>query len=127
MILFADPGDDNLDFVFLSMISCNGLTCGELRTFLHGLLMLLYLIVSISEAANMGSLKDDASELAARFEKLGVKNSSVRTEIYPPIEPYTTGMLSVSDKHTLYWEESGNPDGQVRSPWVEFQLFLGLR
>lgn len=60
----------------------------------------------------MGSLKDDASELAARFEKLGVKNSSVRAEIYPPIEPYTTGMLSVSDKHTLYWEESGNPEGQ---------------
>lgn len=63
----------------------------------------------------MGSLTDDASELAARFEKLGAKNSSVRAEIYPPIEPYTTGFLPVSDTHTLYWEESGNPEGQVRS------------
>ena len=31
---------------------------------------------------------------------------------YPPIEPYRTGFLPVSDKHTLYWEESGNPHGK---------------
>jgi len=67
------------------------------------------------ESAIMGLLKDDNSDLAARFEKLGVKNSSARAEIYPPIEPYTTGFLPVSDTHTLYWEESGNPEGQVRS------------
>ncbi len=31
---------------------------------------------------------------------------------YPEIEPYHTGFLKVSDLHTLYYEESGNPQGQ---------------
>jgi proline iminopeptidase len=32
-------------------------------------------------------------------------------ELYPPIEPYDAGMLSVSPIHTLYYEQSGNPEG----------------
>ena len=28
-----------------------------------------------------------------------------------PIEPYDSGMLNVSDRHRIYWEESGNPNG----------------
>lgn len=32
--------------------------------------------------------------------------------VFPPIEkPRRSGMLAVDDLHTLYWEESGNPDG----------------
>lgn len=31
---------------------------------------------------------------------------------YPPIEPYATGRLSVSDRHTLYYEQCGNPNGK---------------
>ena len=31
--------------------------------------------------------------------------------IYPEIEPYETGMLSVGSDHMLYWEQSGNPAG----------------
>jgi proline iminopeptidase len=31
--------------------------------------------------------------------------------LFPPIEPYRTGMLPVDELHTLYWEESGNPQG----------------
>lgn len=31
--------------------------------------------------------------------------------MFPPIEARRTGMLAVDDLHTLYWEESGNPDG----------------
>lgn len=31
---------------------------------------------------------------------------------YPPIEPYNQGFLKVSDLHTLYFEESGNPQGK---------------
>ncbi|KAH9902859.1 proline iminopeptidase [Cubamyces lactineus] len=31
--------------------------------------------------------------------------------MYPPIEPYETGKLKVSDLHTLYYELSGNKDG----------------
>jgi proline iminopeptidase len=34
------------------------------------------------------------------------------TGYYPPIEPYRTGRLRVSDVHELYFEESGNPDGR---------------
>lgn len=32
--------------------------------------------------------------------------------LYPPIEPYRTGSLAVDDRHTLYYEECGNPDGK---------------
>jgi proline iminopeptidase len=33
-------------------------------------------------------------------------------ELYPPIAPYHTGMLPVSERHTLYFEQVGNPDGK---------------
>lgn len=33
-------------------------------------------------------------------------------DLYPPIPPYHTEFLPVSDLHTLYLEESGNPNGQ---------------
>lgn len=32
-------------------------------------------------------------------------------KLYPAIRPYSTGFLQVDDIHTLYWEQSGNPDG----------------
>jgi proline iminopeptidase len=34
-----------------------------------------------------------------------------RTELYPEIEPYETGVLDVGDGHGLFWEQSGRPDG----------------
>ena len=34
------------------------------------------------------------------------------TWLYPPIEPFRTGRLPVSDIHELYFEESGNPEGK---------------
>ncbi len=34
------------------------------------------------------------------------------TWLYPPIEPFNSGMLSVSDVHELYFEQSGNPSGK---------------
>ncbi|MEL6138248.1 MAG: prolyl aminopeptidase [Cyanobacteria bacterium J06628_6] len=33
-------------------------------------------------------------------------------QLYPPIEPYRQGQLSVSTLHRLYFEESGNPTGK---------------
>ncbi|NER82399.1 MAG: prolyl aminopeptidase [Leptolyngbya sp. SIO1D8] len=33
-------------------------------------------------------------------------------ELYPPIEPYYTHYLQVSERHTLYIEASGNPNGK---------------
>ena len=35
-----------------------------------------------------------------------------RRTLYPPIEPYETGMLDVGDGHTLYWERCGTPGGK---------------
>lgn len=35
-----------------------------------------------------------------------------RRTFYPEIEPYNTGILTVSDLHSIYFEESGNPDGK---------------
>jgi proline iminopeptidase len=35
-----------------------------------------------------------------------------QTWLYPPVEPNRTGMLKVSPKHEIYWEESGNPKGK---------------
>lgn len=32
-----------------------------------------------------------------------------RRKLYPPIEPYASGMLEVGDGHTLYWERCGTP------------------
>ncbi|MEK6544386.1 MAG: prolyl aminopeptidase [Elusimicrobiota bacterium] len=34
------------------------------------------------------------------------------TELYPPVEPYRTGRLRVSDIHTVYYEEAGDPKGK---------------
>ncbi|GAA0978834.1 MULTISPECIES: prolyl aminopeptidase [Nocardiopsidaceae] len=32
--------------------------------------------------------------------------------LYPPIEPYDSGMLDVGDGHRVYWELCGNPEGK---------------
>jgi len=33
------------------------------------------------------------------------------TSLFPEIEPYNSGHLSVGNGHSLYWEECGNPNG----------------
>ena len=33
-------------------------------------------------------------------------------ELYPPVEPFDVGYLAVSDRHTLYYEQCGNPNGK---------------
>lgn len=33
-------------------------------------------------------------------------------ELYPPIDPYDSGSLRVSDLHTIYYEQAGNPAGK---------------
>lgn len=36
----------------------------------------------------------------------------MRRPLYPPIEPYETGLLDVGDGQSVYWEVSGNPEGK---------------
>jgi len=40
-------------------------------------------------------------------------NNTPLRQLYPPVEPYNTGTLKVSDVHTIYFEECGNPQGKV--------------
>ena len=35
----------------------------------------------------------------------------LRSDLFPEISPYASGMLAVDDRHTIYWEQSGNPAG----------------
>ncbi|GKX32529.1 MAG: proline iminopeptidase [Rhizobiaceae bacterium MnEN-MB40S] len=41
----------------------------------------------------------------------GPQNGYSRT-LFPPIEPYDSGMLDVGDDHHVYWEVCGNPKGK---------------
>ena len=45
-------------------------------------------------------IADDAAQAAERADPL-----------FPEIEPHAAGRLSVDARHTLYWEECGNPEG----------------
>ncbi len=42
---------------------------------------------------------------------LGTK-SSKEVEIWPAVQPYDTGYLPVSELHTIYYEQCGNPKGE---------------
>lgn len=44
---------------------------------------------------------------------LGKEVPELNRNLYPPIEPYSSGFLKVSDLHSIYWEQSGNPNGHV--------------
>jgi proline iminopeptidase len=37
--------------------------------------------------------------------------SDYRHDLFPEIEPYAAGMLTLGGGHEMYWEECGNPDG----------------
>ncbi len=44
--------------------------------------------------------------------KEGTSDQDTRSDLYPEIEAYATGRLSVGAPHVLYWEQSGNPNGR---------------
>ncbi|OGA52818.1 MAG: prolyl aminopeptidase [Betaproteobacteria bacterium RIFCSPLOWO2_12_FULL_62_13] len=39
-------------------------------------------------------------------------SAGARAELYPEIEPYSAGILDLDGLHRMYWEQSGNPDGE---------------
>jgi proline iminopeptidase len=41
-----------------------------------------------------------------------MRQSPPMRTLYPPIQPYDSGLLDVGDGHRIYWETSGNPDGK---------------
>lgn len=48
----------------------------------------------------------------APFHNPPMTNEPARRELYPAIEPNTTGYLEVDEGHQLYYEECGNPNGK---------------
>ena len=36
---------------------------------------------------------------------------SIEQLLFPPVEPYASGMLAVDEIHSIYWEQCGNPHG----------------
>ncbi len=38
-------------------------------------------------------------------------NNNLHTPLFPEIKPYNNGLLPLDDIHTMYWEQSGNPNG----------------
>ena len=49
---------------------------------------------------------------AARVRIQGIETlARNRNQLYPEIEPFNTGTLDVTDLHTIFYEQVGNPDG----------------
>ncbi|KAK6945899.1 Alpha/beta hydrolase fold-1, partial [Dillenia turbinata] len=57
------------------------------------------------------SLVYKAEEQSSTIMETQKENPEVNKTLYPSIEPYSSGMLKVSDLHSIYWEQSGNPSG----------------
>ncbi|KMZ64994.1 Prolyl aminopeptidase [Zostera marina] len=75
----------------------------------------------IFSAAHHHQIPDTRSRLSGNQPNCGVARSSrmdsselspeFKSSLYPEIQPYASGFLKVSNIHTLYWEQSGNPEG----------------
>ena len=66
----------------------------------------------LSRNRNLDYHNSDRLVISETMASKGV-SPEVNTSLYADIEPYNTGFLKVSDIHTVYYEESGNPDGHV--------------
>lgn len=53
-----------------------------------------------------------AISLVSIFSRAPSENRSKDVELWPAIQPYDTGYLPVSELHTIYYEQSGNPKGE---------------
>jgi len=45
--------------------------------------------------------------------QMGSSSEPLSRGLYAQVEPYDSGFLKVSDVHTIYYEQSGNPQGHV--------------
>jgi len=55
---------------------------------------------------------------------MAVPQKSYIDLLYPEIEPYDTGFLKVSDIHNVYYEQSGNPNGNPGNIIYIYIFFL---
>ena len=56
--------------------------------------------------------KKDSAKLATSHEPAAIARRAPLFDLFPAITPYSSGFLSVGGGHNLYWEQSGNPDGE---------------
>jgi len=47
----------------------------------------------------------------AEYGRRAINGTASTGSLYASTEPYANGFVDVSDGHSLYWEECGNPDG----------------
>ncbi|GJM89051.1 hypothetical protein PR202_ga05647 [Eleusine coracana subsp. coracana] len=66
---------------------------------------------SVSSSSGRGShIRASATSIGAAAE-MDASGQPLRRDLYAPIEPYDSGFLKVSDIHTIFYEQSGNPHG----------------
>ncbi|KAM1318611.1 hypothetical protein ACFX2H_003724 [Malus domestica] len=56
---------------------------------------------------------ESESKLASDLMESEKEFPEFKRNLYPDIKPYSYGFLKVLDIHTIYWEQSGNPNGHV--------------
>ncbi|XP_023764772.3 proline iminopeptidase, partial [Lactuca sativa] len=61
--------------------------------------------------AQISCNKSESIPLIKESMDLKKEVQELNRNLYEHIEPYATGFLEVSDLHTIYWEQSGNPSG----------------
>src|ERR1700736_1730483 len=83
-------------------------------------LLLCYFRVTVAEGARWPDVVSAPRGLAVDLRQLaghnqcrllGLPQMTNRRDLFPPIDPYRTGSLRLDGRHTMYWEQSGNPQG----------------
>ncbi|HVY81310.1 MAG TPA: prolyl aminopeptidase, partial [Steroidobacteraceae bacterium] len=66
------------------------------------------------DSSRSGSKRKQTRPTRARAARETRRSGEPRAlrSLYPPIEPYNSGYLKVSDLHEIYYEECGNPRGK---------------
>ncbi|XP_073045601.1 proline iminopeptidase isoform X1 [Primulina eburnea] len=67
-------------------------------------------LVSRSQVHNL-EYYDSEQQLSPKLMDSKALFPAMDRNLYPDIEPYSTGFLKVSEIHSIYYEQSGNPDG----------------
>ena len=69
-------------------------------------------MVGIDAGIDAGAASAEEAAMHIVPRRRGTDPSAASERMYPPIEPYASGLLDVGDGQQIYWEECGNPDGK---------------
>ncbi|KAL8541679.1 hypothetical protein ACS0TY_002804 [Phlomoides rotata] len=68
-------------------------------------------LVLLSHSNNLDYFNSHQQVIVPGIMETNVLVPEINRTLYSDIEPFNTGFLKVSDIHTIYYEQSGNPDG----------------